>query len=315
MMQKKCRVWRVMRWLLLIVIAAMTVAISIRFAPNLHEPVYKNQKLGRWLRGHPRDYGPAVEAVGTNAIPYLLAELQITDPPWLKWAERQLGDFGTPWEPARDRRYHAQIGLQVLDTNALPALLEAVFARPIHLEERDAGSEAAFAMSRFASPASRAAIHQRLADAMRSPDAAARRNACLAIVAGNINLSESPSQLIALMRDPDPAVRAVATLAALYWHQRDATVIPAFIERLTDDNAGVRWDAAYILSECSTNAVQAIPALRAAYAAEPSRSRGAKIDDGYPSREHPSARVREAMRDAIHAIDPKASLPGNSQSD
>ena len=310
------RVWRAFRWLLLLLLmVAMGSALWSRFAPSRLEPDYANHRLSYWLRGHPRDYTPAVQAVGTKALPYLLAELQLTDPAWLRWAERQLGDFGTPWEPARDRLYHARLALQILDTNALPALLEAAFAHPIRAREGDPGFGAAWAMSCLLSPASKTAIQQRLADAMRSPAAATRRNACLVIAAGNVCNTNNAAQLAVLTRDPEPAVRAAATHAAQFYNQDETVLLPAVIERLTDEQALVRLLAADSLRGRGTNAVAALPALRAAFAAEPSRPRGAEqLDAGYPRNLTP-ARVRAMLREALHAIDPKAALPVVPQSD
>jgi hypothetical protein len=313
--RKTSRVWRALRWLLLLLLVAAGVAVWQRFAPSPREPVYANHRLSYWLRGHPRDYTPVVQAVGTNALPYLLAELQLTDPVWLCWAERQLGDFGTPWEPERSRHYHARLALQILDTNALPALLETAFARPIQLAHGDAGYEAAYALRWLSSPAAQEAIQQQLATTMRSPDAATRRNACLVIAAGNGCNTSNAAQLAVLTRDPEPAVRAAATHAAQFYNQDESVLLPAVIERLADEQALVRLLAADSLRGRGTNAVAALPALRSAYAAEPSRPRGAdQLDAGYP-RDLTPARVRAALREALHAIDPKAALPVVPQSD
>ena len=66
------RVWRALCWLLLLLIVGMGFAVWQRFAPSRLEPVYANHRLSYWLRGHPRDYTPVVQAVGTNALPSLL---------------------------------------------------------------------------------------------------------------------------------------------------------------------------------------------------------------------------------------------------
>lgn len=310
--KKPARVWRALCCLLLLVV--MGLAVWQRFAPSRLEPVYENRRLGDWLRGHPRDYTPVVQAIGTNALPYLLAELQLTDPAWLCWAERQLGDFGTPWEPERAHHYHAQLALQILDTNALPILFETAFARPMQLVDGDAGYEAAFALTWMVSPAAKETIQQKLATTMRSSDVATRRNACLVIAVGNVCNTHNAAQLAVLTRDPEPAVRAAATHAAQFYNQDEAVLLPAVIARLADEQAIVRLLAADALRGRGTNAVAALSALRAAYAAEPSRPRGADLlDVGYPRGLTP-ARVRAALREALRAIDPKAALPTVPQS-
>ena len=207
-------VLRTARWLLFLLFIAAGLVWWQRFAPNPHDSDYNGHRLSYWLHGHPRDYGPVVEAVGTNALPYLLAELQVTDPAWLRWAEALLGDFGTPWEPARNRLYHARLGLQILDTNALPALLTAAFTQPIRLAEGDLGFEAAFALTWLASPVAKETIQQKLATTMRSPDATRRRNACLVIASGNFCSTNNAAQLAVLTRDAEPAVRAAAIVPA-----------------------------------------------------------------------------------------------------
>ena len=207
---------KVVRWLLLAGITVGCVAVGRRFAPDLHEPRYQGRRLGDWLRGHPRDYMPAVQSVGTNALPYLLNELHVTDPAWLRWAEAGLArlEMGPPWEPARTRQYHARLALQIMDTNAVPALLGAVFARPLKIEDGDLGYEAAFALTWMASPAAQKSVQDRLATAMGSTNSIERRNACLAVTAGNIHGAELASRLAERTQDPDAGVREAAEAAA-----------------------------------------------------------------------------------------------------
>jgi hypothetical protein len=290
-------------WLLLLLLAGLGLSAWMRFAPSRLEPGYEGRRLGQWLREHPRDYQPVMQAVGTNALPYLLAELQITDPAWLKWAEGALGEFGPFWEPARSRRYHARIALQILDTNALPTLLEASFAKPIRLAEGDLGFEAAFALTWLASPPAQEAIQQELASTMRSHDADTRRNACLVVSAGNFCKPINAAQLAALTRDTEPAVRAAAVLAARFPVQDEAVLLPAVIERLTDEHAIIRQLAANALQGRGTNAVAALPALKVALTAEPTRPRGSdRLDDRF-ERVRAPASVCAAVQHAIRAIE------------
>ena len=120
-------------------------------------------------------------------------------------------------------------------------------------------------------------------------------------------------QLLALTRDREPAVRAAATRAVLFWHVQEAAVLPAIAERLGDDSAIVRLIAADTLRACGTNAVQALPALRAAFEAEPSRPRGAEIpDESYPC-PLSAGWLRGVMQEAMRAIDPSAPSPRESR--
>ena len=293
-------VLRAARWLLFLLFIAAGLMWRQRFAPNPHDLDFGGQRLSALLHEHPSVYRPAVQALGTNALPFLLTELQVTDPAWLKWAEHALGEFGPRWEPARDRRYHARLGLQILDTNALPALLTAAFTQPIRLAEGDLGFEAAFALTWLASPVAKETIQQKLATTMRSPDATRRRNACLVIASGNFCSTNNAAQLAVLTRDAEPAVRAAATRAAHFYNQDESVLLPAVIERLGDEHAIIRQLAADALCGRGTNAVAALPALKAALAAEPTRPRGADhLDDNLtraPSPDWVSACLQETIR-------------------
>ena len=213
--RKVSHVWLWMGGILLFIIAAMGIVVWPRLGPNPLDPIYEKHRLSYWLNGHPREYHPAVRALGTNAMPYLLSELQVTDPAWLQWAEKLLGlvDIGPLWDTSEMHHYHARLALQILDTNALPALIDVVFDRPMQMADGNLGYEAAKAMSWLASPAAKDAIQQQLSVAMQSPDAAMRRNACLAIAAGNGCTPENAARLAVLTRDDDYDVRAAAMRA------------------------------------------------------------------------------------------------------
>ncbi len=296
-------VLRLVRWLLFFLFIAAGLVWRQRFAPNPHDLDFNGHRLSALLREHPDVYRPAVQLAGTNALPFLLTELQVTDPAWLQWAENAMGEFGPFWEPARSRRYHARLGLQILDMNALPVLLDVAFDRHIHLAEGDPSYEAAFALTWLASPAAKETIQQKLATTLRSPHAAVRRNACLVITAGNLCNTNNAAQLAVLTRDPEPAVRAAAMHAAQFYNQDEAVLLPAVIERLNDEHAIVRLLAADALRRRGTNAVAALPALKAALAAEPSRQRGADHLDDNLTRAPSSAWVCAGLQEAIRALE------------
>jgi len=176
------------------------------------EPVYQGRRLRNWLDGHPREYHPAVRAVGTNALPFLLGELQTVDSAPSRFVQRLLNqiDAGPLWRTARTRRYHARLALQILDTNAAPALVEMVLAHPVQPAEGDPGWGAAFALTWLASPEANRHVQERLAQAMRSPDSILRRNAVLAFTVG-LKPSDENARLIAdLTRDPDTSISTIA---------------------------------------------------------------------------------------------------------
>ncbi|MCX7008485.1 MAG: HEAT repeat domain-containing protein [Kiritimatiellaeota bacterium] len=294
-------VLRVARLLLLLLLIAAGFAYWQRFAPNPHDLDYNGHRLSYWLHEHPRDYRPVMQALGTNALPFLLAELQITDPAWLRWAEALVRSFeaGPTWDTADVHRYHARLALQILDTNALPALLSAAFARPIRVIDGDLGYEAACALAWLDSSAAKETLQQKIATTLRSLDAVARRNACLVIFAGNLCNTNNVVRQAALLRDPEPTVRAAAVLAARFYTQDESVMLPAVIERLSDEHAIVRQLAAAVLEGRGANAVAALPALKAALVAEPTRPRGADHLDDSLARAPDSAWVCACMQEAI----------------
>jgi hypothetical protein len=258
---------------------------------NSNEPVYQGRKLGSWLRGHPREYYPAVLATGTNALPYLLAEIQATDSSLSEWGQGMLGkaSIGPPWRTARERRYHARLGLQILDTNSVIVLLEQVFATPMRIAENDPSYAAASSLTFMGSPTAQTQIIARIDQALQSPDPVERRNGCLTICCWpHTNFALSVAQLT---KDTNATVRAAAVRAIIF-SKWDTNFLPALVARLNDDEAEVRCLAADALGYRTTNAVAALPALLAAYAAERSR---------------PDA--RSAIESAIKSIDPKTTLP------
>ena len=133
------------RWQIAVFIAALFLLAWVFFLGRSGEPVYQGRRLGSWLRGHPKEYHPAVRTLGTNALPYLLAELQATDSQVSRWGQDVLAkaSIGPFWRTARDRRYHARLGLQILDTNGAPTLVGRVFLQSMRIAEGDPGWGAA----------------------------------------------------------------------------------------------------------------------------------------------------------------------------
>jgi HEAT repeat protein len=278
--------------------------------------MYQGRRLGSWLRGHPKEYVPAVHAVGTNALPYLLAELQATDSEPARFVERMLAkvSMGPFWRTARDRHYRARLALQILDTNAVPALMNMMFSQPIRMEDGNAAWSASSALTFVDSPAAKVQISERLSDAMRSTDVEQRRNACLALPVGPDPGEELARLLIACSADTNATVRAAAMRALIFNVWRNEIVIPALISRLEDEQAKVRRLAIVTLSIRKTNAAAAVLPLNIAYSNELTRpSLRDDLGDGVPFRGYTNAlsarEIRRAIREAIKIIDPNAPLP------
>jgi hypothetical protein len=307
--------FRFRRWWIAVLLAAVVLSVWLLFLTRLKEPVYQGRRLGDWLRGHPKDYYPAVLAAGTNALPYLLAELQATDSRVSQWGQHVLAkvSIGPSWRTASDRQYHARLGLQILDTNAVPALLNVVFAQPMRMAEGDPGLAAARALSWLVSPAAQHMAEARLALALDSPDAEECRNACLAFSVWPRSRDDIASSLAALSRSPNATVRAAALRAIMFSGWREDLFLSPLISCLEDEQASVRRLAVEVLSAQGSNAVAALPALRAAYAKEwvQANLRGDLGDGVFGAHSWSATEIRSAIREAIKAIDPAAPLPAD----
>lgn len=305
--------FRPSRWYFVALLTTGLLLAWMLFSARRDEPVYQDRRLGSWLRGHPRDYFPAVLALGTNALPYLLAELQATDSPMSRWGQRVLArvSMGPFWRTARDRQYHARLGLQILDTNAVPALLSLVFSQPMQIAEGAPGWSAAGALSWLASPEAQHMAEERLALELTNPNPAQRRNACLALSLWPRTNDLFVVSLVALSQDTNANVRAAALCAIIVSVWRDDLFLPALVSRLEDEQASVRRLAVEALSLQKSNAVVAMPALRAAYSNELSQPnlRNALVDEFYGDHSWSAQEIRSAIRDAMKAIDPGAQLP------
>jgi hypothetical protein len=191
-----------------------------------NEPSWHGKTLRQWMRGHPREYGPAIEAMGSNAMPFLLSELVCEDSGMSKALAKpflRLLDSEPPWETARTRQYHARLALQILDTNAVPALLHAFFQEPFRVNESSLPCAVGWIFSCLPSTGA-AAMHQALNEALHSPDLQTRRNACLAFYGGLRCTDSELDQLLARTRDPEPLIRAAATHALIMWQTNESEV-------------------------------------------------------------------------------------------
>ncbi len=305
--------FRFSRWWIAVLLAGIFLLAWKFLSVGPQEPVYQGRRLGSWLRGHPREYYPAVLALGTNALPYLLTELQATDSRASQWGERVLANvsMGPLWRTARDRRYHAGIGLQILDTNAVPALLGMIFSKPMQITEGDPSCSGAMALTFMGSDAVQKQIGDRLALALGSPDTVECRNGCLALSFWPVRRDDIVVSLVSLSRDTNPTIRAAALRAIMTSAWREDLFLPAVVAVLEDEQAAARRLAVAILSNQGSNVVVALPALRAAYSNEVTRPnlRGDLGEGVWGTHSWSAQEIRGAIRDAIKAIDPSVPLP------
>lgn len=304
--------FRLNRWRVAVLLAVVSVLTCILLLMRSNEPVYEGRPLGKWLREHPKEYRPAVLALGTNALPYLLAEIQATDSRVSKWGQRMLAraSIGPFWRTASDRRYHAALGLQILDTNAVSALLEMIFSRPMKMEEGDSSYSAASVLTFLATEAAQNEVSDRIAEALRSTDIDQRRNGCLTLAIWPHPRADCQVLVPTLCGDSNAMVRAAAMRAMMFTVWTNEQTLPALVSGLADEQATIRWLAINALANRGSNAISALPALCAAYSNELAQSnlRGDLGGVAWGAHSWTAQDMRSTIRGAIKAIDPSAPL-------
>lgn len=290
-------------------IAGGLVVWAFLFYDRRSEPSYQGRTIRQWMRGEARDYRPAVQAMGTNALPFLLGELSVSDSVLKRTGEewfRRILDIPPPWTTARLRQYHAFLALQALGSNAVPTMIELVFRPPQRPGDAEKSWAVASALSGMGSPME---ARRAVGAALRSADPTNRLVGCRACSAGLLADPDGLRCLISLTTSDDPVQRAAATRGFLSWQMKVAEALPVLIARLDDEQVGVRRVAIEALAGCGTNAVAALPALLAAYTNELVKPR--RIDDVDPIFRGQATsidEVRWAIRWAIREID-RASEP------
>ena len=142
-------------WLILIAFAAILAGwIVISITSDSSEPSYRGRHLSQWLSSyaeykhslreyisdppelikHRQEATEAMQAIGTNAIPTLLAWLKAKDPKQppiqtvvMNWVDRIRGRPTSPYNPAFWKHILAISGFELLGTNgqsAVPALVQ-----------------------------------------------------------------------------------------------------------------------------------------------------------------------------------------------
>ncbi|MBL9139378.1 MAG: HEAT repeat domain-containing protein [Verrucomicrobiales bacterium] len=305
---------RGIRWAAAIVLVGVVMGVSVVQWQTL-EPRYQGKRLGIWLKGHPRDYVPAMEAIGTNALPYLLRELQSRDSGlgrlgivvFHRWL-----DSPPPWTTARDRKHRARIGLGVLDTNAVPALLSLAFSKPLRTDDGEPSLEAMFTLAGFRSDGARSMTRRAVVEALDSGDPARQWNACWILALGGANLDTNLLERVAsVARSEDPRLRWVAVRATANWGFAQPGPEPLLFERLADEQVAIRLEAISGLRERKACAAEVIAALRRAFDQEPTRPRKADPTRDWlmHGRAESVEEVRWEITRVIHSINPNAELP------
>lgn len=264
---------RIKRSILIIapLLLLLGVVAWLLLRPRPQEPVYQGKTLSQWLQRvdvwystSPVAAEPALLIMGTNAVPFLIADLRAREFP----LEKKLYPFlarhsllPSDFRLASYRRYRALKALPFLGPLAKPAIpaLADCLDRPENaldavnaLSHDDPGGKPSLAPE--ATPAFLKALTNSTPQ-IRS------------IAANYLGLSQCYPEivvpaLIRALKDPDPEVRrmAASSFGGIY-KKESATVVPALIETLDDPDSGVRKWTVRRLGHHGPSAKAAIPKL------------------------------------------------------
>ncbi len=230
------------------------------------EPRYGGKPLSHWLEGGCScGYGPisqegmeAVRAVGTNAIPFLIGELQAKGLPLLSGFEPIADRVPSLWSfssaPIRhSRALHGFDALGPAGSPAIPKLGELMFG-----PDKYVGMSAQVALERIGGsavlpPMMCGLTNENLASESVCYLGSLRSQAQAAVPALVTNLAAI-----------DPVIRKYAALALRRINLQPEIVVPALLPLVSDTNRDVRLNAISALAAFGPGSAAANPALQSA---------------------------------------------------
>jgi hypothetical protein len=251
------------RIILFLALVTMAAGVAWFWPRGPAEPVYHGKRLSLWIEesGHGQDpqterqAREAVRAVGTNALPFLLAQFTRSESRlalrlnrWLSTLRKTDFRFDTGW----NHIFIGAKGIALLGSNAAPVL--PILAA--HLTDQDRGAYAAWAMSGCGEPALPYLLK-----------AAASTNGDLAFGAvqslGNLakNTPSAIPPLIQLLKSTNWIVQSLALSGLGDARSRPDLVVPALVEALADRNRSIRIRAEFALGRLEAVAKPAVPDL------------------------------------------------------
>ncbi len=226
------------------------------------EPVYQGRRLSAWLErfrpdGDTPDVDEAVRAVGTNAIPLLLQNLQAKD----SRLRLMLSVLGLEYTPAKIHHMRAEKGFSALGadaSNAVPNIIE-VYEQNTSPSARQAAANALVEIG----PAAKQAIPPLIKSAA-STNSDVRAFALYTLGRMAFESESVDPVLIKALLDPDREVRyqaafGLSSLAFMGGNAKPA--VPALIEALQDSYMGTRCGAAQALGHIHSDPGIVVPAL------------------------------------------------------
>ena len=284
------------KWKIWLVLAVTAVALGAIWLWPSQEPAYEGKRLSQWLdegmRLAPYDaYSTnqsvrrvvvkAVQAIGTNAIPFLLREMERTESPWLQSAKTRaykmkMMDQTHFWSWRLNRSVW---GFQALGTNAAPALKRLLTLYDGDSLVTGSAQAAVAALGPCAVPELEKRLH--------STNIATRNRALGTLVRVGPAAEPVIPPLLALLDDTNGLVRPTAVLALVVINRQPERLVPLFRGLLSDSNSLIRAYAADGLRRFEKSAEVAVPDLLAI------------AND-------PDPNVSNSVRRALEQIDPSA---------
>lgn len=234
------------------------------------EPVYQGKNLRHWL--WEMEIAPdsaslawkesieAVRAMGTNALPTLLAMLRTPESAWKRkfvdWTQDALGlDLEDHLPEVRRRR--ALAGLRVLGTVAEPAIPQ--ITKLVSAGDLQVSASALGALAEIGGPQTIAPLMAAVTN--KSPQVSVPAAAML----GALRADARPAipALLEALETSDAGLRASAARALGEIAFSPRRCVPALTKALGDSNSLVRFSAATALGQFGDAAESALPAIQA----------------------------------------------------
>ena len=237
-------------------------------ASGSSEPSYNGKSLSEWLKVHAnaptqaefQESESAVRHIGTNAIPFLVADLAYQPRDWMvkmsskiqSWP-KPLGPWLDPAESSPNRVERAQDGFSILGLDAAPAIPALiVLAGRMDLWPRPTAALAAIG-SAAVTP-----LTETVADHGRSFDE--RHGAVNTLGNMGTNAASSATVLLGCLDDPRLAREAAVALGQVVVNPE--SLIPALTNGLHSGSSSRRMGSAVALGRFGHKAESAVPALQ-----------------------------------------------------
>ena len=259
------------RIILLLALAVGVAAVAILWPRGPREPVYEGKRLSEWLEDcHGRmvdedDKGvsprrdkavKSIRAMGTNALPWLMAEFTKSPSKWRlnfnRWSGRHTrGRFQL--DDGSARMVRAVAGLQLLGSDIAPALPE--LAR--WLGDPEQGSWAAQAMEAGGAQALPYFLH-----GISGTNIQAEISSVIGLGMLALRIEAAVPPLVQSLQSPNPYARKFAVSRLEDVQHYPELVIPALHAALSDSDPDVRRTALQSLVYMRKNSAPLIPDLR-----------------------------------------------------